>query len=177
MKINFDISESKTIKGVKIIRPSISSDQRGTIWTSFLKDELDRLLPKELMFRHDKFSESKQNVLRGIHGDKATWKLVTSVFGEIYQVVIDCRKESKTYLKWEGFTINKHQQILVLVPPGVGNAYYILSKKAVYHYKLAYLEGYNDIENQFTFAWNDARFNIEWPTYDPILSERDSLIK
>ena len=175
MSIEFNISNSNIIEGVKVVRPSVSSDTRGTIWTSFLKNELDQLLPKDFIFKHDKFSESKNNVLRGIHGDKKTWKLVTSVYGEIYQVVVDCRKESPSYSKWEAFTINKSQQSMILLPPGVGNAYCVTSEFSVYHYKLAYPGGYNDIENQFTFAWNDKDFNIKWPVSDPILSERDSL--
>ena len=106
MSISFTINECKKIKGVWIIRPSISRDHRGTIWTSFLENEIETLLPRNLHFKHDKFSESKYNVLRGIHGDEKSWKLVTCVYGEIIQVVVDCRKESPTYMKWEKFIIN-----------------------------------------------------------------------
>lgn len=174
MSFEFEIIDSKKIEGVKIIKPSVAEDSRGTIWTSFLKEDLDSLLPKDLSFNHDKFSESKRNVLRGIHGDDKTWKLVTSVFGEIYQVVVDCRNKSSTFSNWEAFDIKKGQQISVLVPPGVGNAFYVNSTSAVYHYKLAYLESYNDINEQFTIPWDDPRFDIEWPSIKPILSERDS---
>ena len=103
---NFTIQESKLIKGIWIIKPSFSEDNRGKIWTSFLKNELENLLPKELYFKHDKFSYSKKNVLRGIHGDEKSWKLVTCVFGSIQQVVVDCGKESNTYTKYESFNIN-----------------------------------------------------------------------
>jgi len=175
MTFDFKIEESKIVDGVKVITPSLTTDTRGTIWTSFLKDELDQLLPEDLVFKHDKFSESRYNVLRGIHGDEKTWKLVTSVYGEIYQVVVDCREESKTYCSWEAFTINKHNQCSILIPPGIGNAFYVNSESAVYHYKLSYCDGYNDTENQFTLAWDDKKYNIKWPTKDPILSERDSL--
>lgn len=175
MSIQFKITNSEVIRGVKIVRPSVSEDTRGTIWTSYLEDDLNNILPNNLSFKHDKFSESKRNVLRGIHGDVKTWKLVTSVYGEIYQVAIDCRKDSNTYGKWQSFTINKTKQNLILIPPGVGNAYYVKSKFAVYHYKLAYLESYNDVDNQFTMAWNNNLFNIQWPCDNPILSERDSL--
>ena len=175
MSIEFQISNSEVVRGVKIIRPSVSEDTRGTVWTSYLESNLDKLLPDNLSFKHDKFSESKGNVLRGIHGDAKTWKLVTSVFGEIYQVAVDCRKDSKTYGNWESFIINKKCQNLILIPPGVGNAYYVKTEFAVYHYKLAYLDEYNDAEDQFTFPWNDNKFNVDWPCKDPILSERDSL--
>lgn len=175
MSFDFKVLDSEKVDGVKIVTPSVAKDYRGTIWTSFLKEELNDLLPDNLSFIHDKFSESENNVLRGIHGDQKTWKLVTSVYGEIYQVVVDCRKESDTYRNWQGFTINKHQQCSVLIPPGVGNAFYVSSQIAVYHYKLAYRDGYNDMDNQFTVSWDDEKYNIEWPTDKPILSERDAI--
>ena len=174
MSIEFEIINSKVITGVQILKPSVSNDNRGNIWTSYLKDEIDKLLPDELEFKHDKFSESKHNVLRGIHGDFKTWKLVTCVFGEIFQVVVDLRKDSPTYKKWESFLINKNNQVSILLPPGIGNAYYVSSNVAMYHYKLAYKGEYLDFKDQFTQQWNDESLNIQWPTRSPILSPRDS---
>jgi dTDP-4-dehydrorhamnose 3,5-epimerase len=174
MSINFEIEKSKIINGVWIIKPSISSDNRGNIWTSFLQDEVEKLLPDGLNFKHDKFSESRHNVLRGIHGDSKTWKLVTCVFGEIHQVVADLRESSPTFMKWEKFVINKDSQFIILIPPGVGNAYYVSSTQAVYHYKLAYLGNYLDSNDQFTYKWNDKNLGINWPMKKPILSDRDS---
>ncbi len=173
MSIDFKITNSKIIDGVKIITPSISTDRRGNIWTSFLKDDIDALLPNDLVFKHDKFSESKRNVLRGIHGDHKSWKLVTCVFGEILQVVVDCRKDSPTYLKYEKFHISKKSQQLILIPPGMGNSYYVKSENAVYHYKLAYDGNYIDADEQFTLSWNDESVNIDWGDIQPILSDRD----
>ncbi len=173
MSIDFSITESDVINGVWIIRPSVAQDERGNIWTSFLKDEIEKLLPDGLCFKHDKFSQSKRNVLRGIHGDEKTWKLVTCVFGEIYQVVVDCRSESKTYKLYDSFTISENNQISVLIPPRLGNAYYVKSDKAVYHYKLAYKGSYIDTDEQSSFKWNDPLFNIKWPSNNPILSNRD----
>ena len=96
MSIDFEVKESEIINGVWIFIPSISSDNRGNIWTSFIKSEIETLLPEGLHFKHDKFSESKHNVLRGIHGDSKSWKLVTCVYGEISQVVVDMREDSPT---------------------------------------------------------------------------------
>lgn len=174
MSIEFIIEESTEIKGIFIITPSISQDLRGNIWTSFLKDEIEKLLPKNLFFKHDKFSTSKQNVLRGIHGDSKSWKLVTCVYGEIQQVVVDRREKSLTYNKWLDFTIHANNQILVLIPPNMGNAYYVTSKDAVYHYKLAYQGDYIDADEQFTLSWNDPDVNVSWVSESPILSNRDA---
>ena len=174
MNIEFDIEESTQIKGIYIVTPSIFEDLRGNIWTSFIKDEIEKFLPSDLYFKHDKFSTSKNNVLRGIHGDTKSWKLVTCVSGEIQQVVVDMRKKSSTYLKWQDFKINKNNQKLILIPPNMGNAYYVNSEQAVYYYKLAYNGEYIDADEQFSVKWNDPRIGIDWASNSPILSSRDN---
>ena len=73
MKINFDINESKSIKGIWIFTPTVAKDLRGTIWSSFIQDSVEKKITKGLHFKHDKFSSSKQNVLRGIHCDYKSW--------------------------------------------------------------------------------------------------------
>ncbi len=174
MSINFKIEESRLIKGIWIIKPSLSNDLRGTIWTSFLKNEIESLLPNGLFFKHDKFSDSKRNVLRGIHGDTKSWKLVTCVFGEIQQVVVDCRESSPTKNCYQSFTITSSSPMLVLLPPGMGNSFLVKSEIAVYHYKLAYDGEYIDADEQFSYTWNSPEFNINWDIDNPILSERDA---
>ncbi|EHN6916805.1 dTDP-4-dehydrorhamnose 3,5-epimerase family protein [Campylobacter jejuni] len=173
--IEFEIKESSILKGVYIITPNKFKDLRGEIWTAFTEKDLGDIIPKNIKFKHDKFINSYFNVLRGIHGDVKTYKLVTCVYGEVHQVVVDCRKDSPTYLKWEKFIINQENQKLILIPPNMGNSHYVSSKNAVYYYKLAYDGGYLDAPDQFTYAWNDERINIDWPTSNPILSERDIL--
>ncbi len=171
--IDFSIVESNKIKGVYIITPNKFSDLRGEIWTAFTDEHLAQLLPKELHFKHDKFINSYFNVLRGIHGDRKTYKLVTCVYGEIHQVVVDCRKESPTYLQWEKFVISPKNQKLILLPPNMGNSHLVVSTEAVYYYKLAYEGEYLDADEQFTYAWNDKRIGIDWGVNNPILSDRD----
>ena len=107
MPIEFSLKESKVLKDIFIIRPTISNDIRGNIWTSFLYQEIDRLIPKNLSFKHDKFSISENNVLRGIHGDNKSWKLVSCVYGEIQQVIVDCNVGSTTYGKYESLYLNQ----------------------------------------------------------------------
>ena len=174
MSIEFDIQQSIEISGIYVLTPSVSEDVRGNIWTSFLKDEVEMLLPDDLYFKHDKFSTSTHNVLRGIHGDTKSWKLVTCVYGEIQQVVVDLREDSPTYLKWQDFIINGNNQQLILIPPYMGNAYYVNSSEAVYHYKLAYGDDYIDADEQFSVRWNDDTIGIKWMSDNPILSNRDA---
>ena len=111
--------------------------------------------------------------MRGIHGDYESYKLINCVYGKIFQVVVDCRKKSPTYLKYDSFELNHNDPKLILIPPGFGNAFQVVSNYSIYNYKLAYLGDYNDYDKQFTYKWNDDRIGIKWPLTKPILSKRD----
>lgn len=167
------IDQSKIFQEVKIFTPSVSKDERGTIFTTYSKDNYSKFLPAGLEFIHDKFAESKKNVLRGLHGDNKTWKLITCIYGDIFEVVADMRTDSPSYLKWESFELNDKNKKQVLVPPNFVNGYCVLSEFAVFHYKLAYTGEYIDAADQVVVKWNDKRLNISWPVKNPILQERD----
>ena len=173
MSFNLEITSSNVFTDVKILTPEVFEESRGNIWTSFTHKEVDSLLPKGLSFKHDKFSWSRKNVLRGIHGDPNTWKLVTCVYGEIYMVVVDMRENSSTFSNYQHFIINSKNPRSILIPPSMGNGYCVISPAAVYHYKLAYKGDYTDADRQFTVAWNDPKLGINWPVDNPILSMRD----
>ena len=120
MAIEFSVIESKVLPGVKIITPSIFEESRGAIWTSYGTDSIGSLLPEGLAFKHDKFSLSNANVLRGIHGDHKSWKLVSCISGTIKQVVVDMRENSDTYLSWESFDLGTQNRSMILIPPRHG---------------------------------------------------------
>lgn len=172
MAIDFQIRQSLILPEVYTIEPNKFSDLRGDIWSAFIEESLGGLV-KGARFCHDKFINSHFNVLRGIHGDSNTWKFVTCVYGEVMQVVVDCREDSQNFGKYESFIINTKNQKIILIPPNFGNAHYVRSKEAVYYYKLAYNGEYTDCDKQFTYPWNDKRFNINWGDVSPILSNRD----
>ena len=173
MAIAFNIQASDKIDGVYCITPSVGEDLRGNIWTSFINDDMAGLITDGAKFKHDKFSKSKKNVLRGIHGDTKSWKLVTCVYGKMQQVVVDMREDSPTYLHWQDFIIDANTPQLILIPPRLGNAYYNMGDDLIYHYKLAYDGDYIDADEQFSVKWNDDRIGINWQCENPILSGRD----
>ncbi|MDA9580512.1 dTDP-4-dehydrorhamnose 3,5-epimerase [Luminiphilus sp.] len=160
------------IKDIAVISVDSYIEARGEIWTSYTPAVFDGLMP--ISFCHDKFSVSKKNVLRGIHGDHKSWKLISCPFGEITAVVVDLREHSASYKMHEMFRLGADVRQQILIPPGVGNSFYVHSEFALYHYKLAYHGEYADADDQFTVAWNDPELNIMWPCEDPILSERDA---
>ena len=135
----------------------------------------ENLSSVNLDFKHDKFSFSKKGVLRGIHGDTKSWKLVSCPWGKVFQVVVDNRVNSKTYLKTTTMVLDGYKRKMLLIPPMFGNGFCAFEKDVLYHYKLAYEGDYSDANSQFTIAWNDTRLNISWPLSEPILSERDML--
>ena len=168
-----DLSIANTkIEGVKIINYDSFVDLRGSIWTTYLEEKINP--ERNIKFNHDKFSISYKNVIRGIHYDKKTFKLVTAVYGAIDQVVVDMRKDSKTYKESLIFSINDSNKFSILIPPMVGNGFRVKSDIAVYHYKLSYLGEYLDAKDQYTLKWDDSSIGIKWNCENPILSNRDS---
>ena len=168
-------TDNKSLPGVVQVNHSSFSDLRGTLWTSYDDDLASKM--KHLTgfsFSHDKFALNKKNVLRGIHGDEKSWKLVTVISGRVFQVVVDCRESSEHFLNFTSLYLDSSQPMSVLIPPGFGNAFMSITDDSVYHYKLAYPGDYNDADNQFTYKWNDPRIGINWPSTSPILSERDT---
>jgi len=169
-----NFSKSKIFPEVLLCEHSKFDDLRGSLWTTFDKDFLSGIKDYEtLNFAHDKFATSKKDVIRGIHGDHKSYKLITAVYGKIFQVVVDCREDSDNYLKHQAFELDAKIPTSILLPPGFGNAFCSLSYTTVYHYKLAYTGSYTDAGEQFTYKWNDPKIAIKWPVMNPTLSPRD----
>ena len=159
-------------KDIKVINNNNYKDKRGLLWTTWKKG-----MYKNLNFNHDKFSLSKKNTLRGLHCDFKSWKMVTSVYGKFLFVVVDMRKNSKTYLKNIKLILNYRKPKLILIPPYFANAHLCLSKECIFHYKLSYKGKYIDSMKQRSFRWNDPKMKINWPIKKPILSKRDKTSK
>ena len=158
------------MKNIKIFKNSIGQDQRGLIWTSWDK----KLYPKKI-FNRDKFSLSKKNVLRGLHYDLKSWKLISCVYGNFFFVVVNFNKKSKDYLKFKTWTLSHKENKSILIPPLYANGHLCLSDSCVFHYKMSYLGSYPDVKDQISIKWNDQRLNIKWPISKKkiILSKRD----
>ncbi len=152
--------------GLRLYEPDCYHDFRGYYWTIAKGSEFDS-------FKHDKLSVSKQNVLRGVHGDSVASKLITCVYGEIYYVAVDNREHLTSYGDWRWIMLSHTNRKAVMVPPGVGSGYFIVSKEASVLYKWSYPNEYPDTDDQFTIPWDDPVVNISWPTTHPIIQDRD----
>jgi dTDP-4-dehydrorhamnose 3,5-epimerase len=154
---------------VKIFNHDVFYDYRGELWTTWEKSSFE---PK-LDFIHDKVSTSRKNVLRGIHGDTKSWKLIECLYGELYFILVDNRVDSPNYKKWSSMMLSDKKRQSVLIPPMFGNGFLVMSEYSIFHYKWAYTGEYPDVKDQFTIKWDDPKINIEWPIINPILQKRD----
>ena len=160
-----------SLKGVKlIVPPTIFEDFRGSYVETYNRD-LYKSGGITQDFIQDDISTSTKGVLRGIHGDQQTTKLVSCLQGSFYIVVVNNDESSDEFGKWESFTISDQNRLQVLIPPKFGNGHLVLSETAIFHYKQT--TAYNR-ESQFTILWDDPEYNIWWPVNSPILSRRDS---
>lgn len=164
------ISKTK-LDGVLLLKPEVFEDFRGQYVETY-NEQFCRDNGIDVKFIQDDISVSSRHVLRGIHGDAETWKLVSCMHGKFYLVVVNCDKESPDFGKWQSFVlsdVNRHQ---VLIPPKHGNGHVVLSETAIFHYKQ---NTYYNPKGQFTYIWNDPQLNIWWPIKNPLLSQRDEV--
>ncbi len=159
------------LDGVFVVKPpTIFQDFRGSYVETY-NEKLYFQAGIKTRFIQDDISVSFKNVLRGIHGDGETWKLVSCIYGEFYLVVVNWDKASPQYGKWESFILSDQNRLQVLIPPKFGNGHLVLSELAIFHYKQSTC--YNRA-GQFTILWNDPKLKIKWPIDNPITSKRDS---
>ena len=157
------------LKGVLQIELDVFEDFRGE-YVEMYNEALYKENGIDVKFIQDDISVSSRNVLRGIHGDSETWKLISCLHGKFYLVVVNADKESADFGKCQSFVLSEKNRMQVLVPPKYGNAHLVLSETTIFHYKQS---TYYDRSKQFTYKWDDPKFNIFWPISNPILSQRD----
>jgi dTDP-4-dehydrorhamnose 3,5-epimerase len=158
------------LNDVRVIAPPTNfEDFRGS-YVEIYNEAIYRAAGIDQNFIQDDISTSTRHVLRGVHGDSQTWKLISCLYGKFYLIVVDMRTESPTYRKWEGFTLSDTNRLQVLVPPYHGNGHLVLSESAIFHYKQT---AYYDRAGQFTIMWDDPSFKFWWPVKTPIMSQRD----
>lgn len=161
--------EETRLTGVLLIKVDRFEDHRGE-YVEIYNEEIYRKNGIDQTFIQDDISVSTRHVLRGIHGDSETWKLVSCLEGKFYLVVVNCDRESDSYGRWQSFVLSEHNREQVLIPPKFGNGHVVLSERAIFHYKQS---TYYEPEKQFSYRWNDPELNISWPINTPILSVRD----
>ena len=106
--------------GLKVIQNFTFPDERGYFRELISEKEIKK------KFLFNVMSFSKKNVLRGLHYDDKTWKLVNCIHGKIYLVVLDVRPHSTTYGEWESFILSPETGTQVLIPPMFANGHFVM---------------------------------------------------
>lgn len=167
---------STTLPGVLLIEPRVFGDERGFFFESFNARSFREATGVKLDFVQDNHSQSRRDVLRGIHYQirQAQGKLVRVVAGEVFDVAVDLRRSSPTFGRWEGFRLDARDKRMLWVPPGFGHGFLVLSESADFLYKTT---DYWASEHERCLAWNDPQVGIDWPLFGrtPLLSAKDAL--
>ena len=144
------------------------SDKRGYFRELFKNNELNK------KFCFDYISLSKKNVLRGLHiqTKKPQDKLITVFSGKIFDVVVDLRKNSKTFGKYFSTVLSSKENKSLYIPAGFAHGFCALEENSLLHYKCSQ---YRNKNSETGIIWNDKYLKIKWPLKKPILSEKDKL--
>ncbi len=173
------IVETK-LKGCFIIEPDVFGDNRGWFMESFSKakfEEAGIVFDGDLVQDNHSFSE-KKGTLRGIHFQRdpfAQTKIVRCTRGSLFDVAVDLRKDSPTYMQWFGIELSADNKKQLYVPRGFGHGFVTLEDNVEIQYKT---DNYYDFESDGGIIYNDPVIGIEWPIdIELVLSEKDKNLK
>ncbi|MCB1083743.1 MAG: dTDP-4-dehydrorhamnose 3,5-epimerase family protein, partial [Simkania sp.] len=121
------------LEGVLLITPpTIFDDFRGD-FVEIYNQELYQNAGITAEFVQDDYATSTKHVLRGIHGDDKTGKLVKCLYGTLYMLIVNNDSNSKEYKEWTSFTLNCRNHSQLYIPPKFGTSYLVMSDKAILH--------------------------------------------
>ena len=165
--------EETFIKGLYVITPNVFGDNRGWFSESYNKNDFDKQ-GIDIDFVQDNHSFSLQKgVLRGLHLQKdpfAQAKLVRCTKGKVWDIAVDLRKSSPTYLKWFGIELSSENHKMFLVPRGFAHGFVTLEDGTEFQYKV---DNFYDKPSDRSIKYDDPDINVSWPTIDLILSDKD----
>jgi dTDP-4-dehydrorhamnose 3,5-epimerase len=163
------------LQGCFIIEPKVFEDQRGYFFETFNQNRFNQLIGDEVNFVQDNESASTKGVLRGLHyqtGTHAQAKLVRVIEGVVLDVVVDLRKDSKTYGEQFSIELSASNKKQLFVPRGFAHGFIVLSDTAIFSYKC---DNYYNKASEGGIIYNDKHLNIDWqlPESQFIISEKD----
>ena len=162
-----------SIQDVLAIEPKVYGDERGFFFESYNERAFAEATGITAKFVQDNHSRSVKNTLRGLHYQirQPQGKLVRVVAGEIFDVVVDLRRSSPTFGKWEGHHLSADDKNMLWIPAGLAHGFAVLSDYADFLYKTT---DYWAPQHERTLLWNDPELAIAWPLAgEPILAAKD----
>lgn len=173
--------EKTKLEGLIIIHPDIFGDSRGWFTESYNQKKY-QVLGINVEFIQDNHSYSKEiGILRGLHfqtGEFAQSKLIRCVKGVLYDVCVDLRKNSPTYMQWQGIELSNENKLQLFVPKGFAHGFVTLSEDVEIMYKV---DAFYSKEHDSGIRYDDPSINVDWrsilPNVEFILSEKDKQLK
>lgn len=163
------------IPDVILVEPRRAGDARGFFMETYKRTEFVANGIAET-FVQDNYSRSVRGVLRGLHYQKAPLaqgKLVMVLQGAVFDVAVDIRRESPTYGRWVGVTLDSREPRLLYIPPGFAHGFCALSDSVDFTYKVT-AEFAPQLDRGI--VWNDPALGIDWQITNPILSAKDAAL-
>jgi dTDP-4-dehydrorhamnose 3,5-epimerase len=162
------------LDGLVVLKPTVFKDNRGYFMESYNQKNINKLLGN-VNFVQDNESESTRGVLRGLHFQKPPYtqaKLVRCLKGSVLDVVLDLRKDSKTYGIFETISLTEENKKQLFIPKGFAHGFIVLSKSAIFSYKV---DNYYNSDSESGVLWSDLDLNIDWKINknEIIVSEKD----
>jgi dTDP-4-dehydrorhamnose 3,5-epimerase len=162
------------IKDLYVIEAAVFADERGYFMETYNYRDFSEF-GLDLNFVQDNQSRSVKGVLRGLHFQRKypQGKLVRVIWGEVFDVAVDLRYDSKTFGKWEGVYLSSMNRRQLYIPPGFAHGFLVVSDTAEFAYKCT---EYYHPEDECGILWNDSAIGIEWPLKGtlPCLSAKDA---
>ena len=162
-------------EGLTIIEPNTFGDDRGFFLESYSKKEFEEN-GINADFVQDNHSRSSSKVLRGLHFQKPPFdqgKLIRVTIGAVLDVVVDLRKNSKTFGEYFSLELSEHNKKILWIPRGFAHGFLVLSETADFQYKV---DNYYNKESEGGIIWDDMTLGIKWGISDPKVSEKDSFL-
>jgi len=162
------------IDGLVVLQPNIHIDHRGYFMEFYNQKNINNLIGVK-NFVQENESESSRAVLRGLHFQKPPYaqaKLVRCLKGNVLDVALDLRSDSKTYGMYEKTILSYENKKQLFIPKGFAHGFIVLSETAILSYKV---DNYYNPEAESGLAWNDPDLNIDWKIKktEIIVSEKD----
>ena len=161
-----------SIPDLILIEPKVFPDERGFFLEAYKSSEFRRN-GIDADFLQDNLAKSDRGVLRGLHYQlppMAQGKLASVIKGKVWDVAVDIRKSSPTYLHWEGVELSEDNFRIFYVPPGFAHGYVTLAENTLFSYKCTNEYSPN---HERGIIWDDQEIGVKWPYENPKVSERD----
>ena len=165
------------INNLYLAKPKISKDKRGDFFRYFCSDEFKKIHFNNKIVQTNICFNDKKATLRGLHFQKkphSETKIITCVSGEIYDVAVDLRKNSKTYMKYFGIRLSQKNKYIIIIPKGFAHGYLTLTKKSTIIYLVD--SKYNP-KSETGINYDNPKLKIKWPIKPKHLSKKDRNLK